>query len=71
MPAPPHGQYCRPAAKVTYGKEQAERLSIAVAPEYGGMPAGTVTVRSGKVAICVIALVAGNQPGRFWAISQI
>ena len=48
------------AAKVTYGKEQAERLSVAVAPQYDGMPAGRVTVRSGDATVCVITLAAGK-----------
>ena len=48
------------AAKVTYGKEQAERLSVVVAPQYRGTPAGRVTVRSGDTTVCVIALVAGK-----------
>jgi hypothetical protein len=48
------------AAKVTYGKEQAERLTVVVAPQYGGTPAGRVTVRSGDATLCVITLVAGK-----------
>jgi hypothetical protein len=48
------------AAKVTYGKEEAERLSVVVAPQYGGMPAGRVTVRSGDATVCVITLAAGK-----------
>ncbi len=48
------------AATVTYGKEQSERLSVAVAPQYAGRPAGSVTVRSGDATVCVIALVAGK-----------
>src|SRR6202012_6104830 len=47
------------AAKVTYGREQAERLTVTVAPQYGGTPAGTVTVRSGTVTVCTITLEAG------------
>ena len=46
--------------KVTYGKEQAERLSVVVAPQYRGTPTGSVTVRSGDATVCVIALVAGK-----------
>jgi hypothetical protein len=48
------------AATVTYGKEQSERLSVAVAAQYAGRPAGSVTVRSGDATVCVIALVAGK-----------
>lgn len=48
------------AATVTYGKEQRERLSVVVAPQYRGTPGGTVTIRSGTATVCVIALVAGK-----------
>lgn len=47
-------------ATVTYGKEQAERLSVVVKPEYEGIPTGRVTVRSGKATVCVIELLAGQ-----------
>ncbi len=48
------------AAKVTYGKEQAERLAVAVAPPFGGIPIGTVTVKSGSVTVCVITVKAAR-----------
>jgi Big-like domain-containing protein len=48
------------AARVVYGKEQHERLSVAVRPEHDGTPTGRVTVRSGDVTVCVITLVAGK-----------
>lgn len=48
------------AAKVTYGKEQTERLSVTVAPEYARLPSGRVTIRSGNATVCVIALVTGK-----------
>jgi hypothetical protein len=44
------------AAEVTYGHEQAEKLTVAVTPRYAGTPAGTVTVSAGTATVCVIAL---------------
>jgi hypothetical protein len=48
------------AATVVYGKEQAERLSVAVRPDHGGTPTGRVIVKSGAATVCVITLVAGK-----------
>jgi hypothetical protein len=48
------------AARVVYGKEQRERLSVVVRPEHAGTPTGRVTVRSGDATVCVITLVAGK-----------
>ncbi len=48
------------AAKVTYGREQAERVSVAVAAKIGGPPAGKVTVRAGSATLCVITLRSGQ-----------
>jgi hypothetical protein len=48
------------ASKVTYGKEQAERLTVAVTPQYGGIPTGTVTIKAGNVTICTITLASGR-----------
>jgi hypothetical protein len=45
---------------VTYGHEHAERISAAVSGQFGGMPAGKVTVRAGSTTICVITLKAGK-----------
>jgi Bacterial Ig-like domain (group 3) len=42
--------------KVTYGAEQRERISVAVRPAHGGVPAGRVTVKAGSAVICVITL---------------
>ena len=47
------------AARVTYGHEQAERLSVRVAPQYAGTPAGKVTVKAGAAVVCVITLAGG------------
>jgi hypothetical protein len=44
------------ATKVTYGAEQRERISVAVRPAHGGVPAGHVTVKAGSAVICVITL---------------
>ena len=48
------------SAKVTYGKEQAERLKVTVAPRYGGTPTGRVTIKSGATTICAITLARGQ-----------
>jgi hypothetical protein len=47
------------AARVTFGHEQAERLSVRVAPQYSGTPAGKVTVSAGRAMVCVITLASG------------
>jgi hypothetical protein len=46
------------AAKVIYGREQAERLKVSVSPQYSGTPTGTVTVRSGATTVCLIRLAS-------------
>jgi len=45
---------------VTFGQEQAEHVSVSVAPQFGGTPAGTVTVKAGTRTVCVIALKSGK-----------
>lgn len=47
-------------AKVSYGREQAERVSVAVTAKAGEVPAGTVAVTAGSAALCVIALRSGR-----------
>jgi hypothetical protein len=48
------------AAKVSYGDEQAERISVRVTAGSAGTPAGTVTVKSGATTICTITLASGK-----------
>jgi large repetitive protein len=48
------------AGTAVYGKEQRERLSVAVTPEHAGTPTGRVIVKSGSVTVCVITLAAGK-----------
>jgi hypothetical protein len=48
------------AAKVTYGAEQRERISVAVKPAFGGTPTGQVTVKAGSKTIRVLALTSGK-----------
>jgi hypothetical protein len=48
------------AAKVTDGREQAERASVAVTTKTGGPPAGKVTVKAGSATLCVITLRSGR-----------
>jgi Big-like domain-containing protein len=47
-------------SSVTFGAEQAERFSVAVAPQFAGTPAGTVTVKAGTQTVCKVALKAGK-----------
>jgi Bacterial Ig-like domain (group 3) len=47
-------------SSVTYGHEQAERLSVAVTPQFAGTPAGTVSVKSGTRTICTFVLRSGK-----------
>jgi len=48
------------AARVAYGHEQAERLTVRVAPQYTGTPPGKVTVSAGRTVVCVITLASGG-----------
>jgi hypothetical protein len=48
------------AVKVTYGKEQAEHLTVTVTPHYSGTPGGTVTIKTGTATVCTITLAAGK-----------
>jgi hypothetical protein len=48
------------AAKVSYGHEQAEKLSVAVSPKYAGPAGGKVTIKAGKTTVCVITLKSGK-----------
>jgi hypothetical protein len=48
------------ATKVTYGHEQAERLSVTASPQYSGTPGGKVTIKSGKTTVCTITLGSGK-----------
>jgi hypothetical protein len=47
-------------SSVTFGHEQAEHLSVAVAPQFGGTPAGTVTIKAGTRTVCTITLKSGK-----------
>jgi Bacterial Ig-like domain (group 3) len=44
----------------TFGQEQAERVFVAVSPQFGGTPTGTVTVKAGTRTVCAITLNAGK-----------
>ena len=48
------------SAKVAYGQEHSERLSVTVRARYSGIPVGTVAVKIGAATICVIHLTAGQ-----------
>ena len=45
---------------MTFGHEQAERLSVTVAPQYSGTPGGKVTVKTGRTTVCTITLASGK-----------
>jgi hypothetical protein len=47
------------AASVSYGREQAERVSVSVTARLG-TPAGSVAVKSGRVTVCVARLAGGK-----------
>jgi hypothetical protein len=48
------------AAKITDGREQTERASVAVTAKTGGPSAGKVTVKAGSATLCVITLRSGK-----------
>jgi hypothetical protein len=48
------------AAKVKFGREQAERISVKVTSRTGGTPGGKVTVKAGSRVICAIKLADGK-----------
>jgi hypothetical protein len=48
------------AAKVTYGHEGSERLTVKVTGQYAGTPTAKVTVKSGTTTVCTITLAAGK-----------
>jgi hypothetical protein len=45
-------------AAVGFGSEQAELFKVSVAPQYAGVPAGTVAVMTGTTTLCKIRLSA-------------
>jgi hypothetical protein len=47
-------------SSITFGQEQAEHLSVAVAPQFGGTPVGTVTLKTGTRTVCTIRLKSGK-----------
>jgi hypothetical protein len=48
------------AASVRYGREQSERLTFTVTSGQRGVPAGKVTVKTGRTVLCVITLTDGR-----------
>ncbi len=50
----------RSTAKVTDGHEKDERLSVVIAAQYQGTPAGTVKIRTGTTTLCTITLASGK-----------
>jgi hypothetical protein len=46
--------------KITYGREQAERITVSVTPRTGGTPSGTVLVTAGSGRLCTITLAKGT-----------
>jgi hypothetical protein len=47
-------------ARLSYGREQAERMTVAIAPQYAGTPGGKVTVKAGTTTVCTITLTSGK-----------
>jgi Bacterial Ig-like domain (group 3) len=48
------------AAKVQYGSERSERVSVKIAPQSAGTPGGKVTVKAGGATLAVISLRSGQ-----------
>lgn len=48
------------AAKVAFGHEQAERLSVQVTAATGASPTGQVAIRTGATRICTLTLASGK-----------
>lgn len=48
------------AAKVPYGDEKAEHLSVTVASKAGGTPTGVAAIAEGSTTICTVTLSAGK-----------
>jgi hypothetical protein len=48
------------AAKVSYGHENREHLTVTVSLRYSGTPGGKVTVKAGSTTICTISLASGK-----------
>jgi hypothetical protein len=55
------------AGSVTFGHEQAEKLTVAVNPRYAGPATGMVVVKAGSITICTIALSRGKGSFTFTA----
>ncbi len=55
------------AARITDGHEQAEVLTVTVSPRYAGIPAGSVTVKTGGTVVCVARLSSGKGSCRLTA----
>lgn len=47
------------AARIRYGHETAERLSVKITAQFGTTTAGRVTIKTGKTTLCTITLKAG------------
>jgi hypothetical protein len=55
------------AGTVTFGHEQAEKLTVAVSPRYAGPAVGTVLVKAGGLTVCTITLSRGKGSCTFTA----
>jgi len=49
-----------PTAEVTFGHEQAERLSVQVTAATGASPTGQVVINAGATRICTVTLASGK-----------
>ena len=48
------------AASVTYGNEKSLSLTVTVAPQYTGTPAGAVIITAGQTRLCTVKLSSGT-----------
>jgi large repetitive protein len=49
-----------PAPSVKYGVEMSLKITVAVAPQFSGTPAGNVVVSAGKVTLCTVRLASAT-----------
>jgi hypothetical protein len=48
------------ASSVRYGHEMSLTITVAVAPQFSGTPAGNVVVTAGRVTLCTVRLASGT-----------
>jgi Bacterial Ig-like domain (group 3) len=48
------------AARVRYGDERAERMTVVITAQDGTVPGAKVTIKSGRTALCALTLGSGK-----------